>query len=164
MGRRRLTLIERVMDGSFRPRHHASLLAGDLLPARPPEGVPKRAAEAWKALRFAQLDYHGASSEIEERAAAFAFQKATDEFRAARSRSLSLRQLLYVTIGPFERPYSVALSDAQEWEDAKAAFDQWETTYGPAWRVRSGYGIDGDVDELPVHTEIPDPPGLDLLG
>jgi hypothetical protein len=165
MGRRRKTLVERVMEGSFRPRHHAELLADDLLAASPPDGVSKKAAAAWRALRHAQLDYHGSATAADRREAAFAFQAAAEEFSNALASSFTLAQLLHATIGPLAAsPVGVRVSK-REWLRLVREWQAWDEAHGAAWRLRNGLAIDGDESAaVPDDVEIPDPPGFDLLG
>jgi hypothetical protein len=165
MGRRRKSLVERVMEGSFRPRHHAELLADDLLAAQPPEGVSKKAAAAWRALRHAQLDYHGAATAADRREAAFAFHRAAEEFAAALASCFTLAQLLHATIGPLGVP-PVGLSVSKTaWLRLVREWEAWNDAHGSAWRIRNGLAIDGDAETKPVgdDVEIPEPPGFDLL-
>jgi hypothetical protein len=57
MGRRAKTLVERVLENSFRPGRYGHLLAGELLPAPCPFEEPSR-RELWRALRQIQQRCH----------------------------------------------------------------------------------------------------------
>jgi len=168
MGRRRLSLFERVTEGSFRPRHHADLLDGDLLTSQPPPGTPRKAVAPWRALRHAQLDYQGAASAAERREAAFTFQAAVEAFKEASSSVYTIAQVLHATIGPGALPYhGLTISRADWYAQVVEPWEAWENEYGPAWRLRHSLAIDSDEEtaaDLPADFEAPDPPGLDLVG
>jgi hypothetical protein len=168
MGRRRLSLAERITEGSFRPRHHSELLAENLLPAQPPEGTPRKAFGPWRELRHAQLDYQGAATPAERREAAFAFQAAAGSFVEANSSIYTTAQVLHATIGPGALPYHGLTISRHAWLDKVVRpWATWESEYGAAWRLRNSLAIEGDEEAAAVvaaDDEIPDPPGLDLVG
>jgi hypothetical protein len=164
MGRRRLTLLERVMDASFRPRHHAELLADDLLRAQPPEGTPPKVRGPWKLARHAQLDYQGAASAAERREAAFAFQAAVEQFAEARAGAFTLAQRLHATIGPLATPPVGLGVSRTAWRRVQREWDKWDAAHGAAWRLLNGPSVDADPKvKVREGEEVPPPPGFDLL-
>jgi hypothetical protein len=57
-GRPSKTLLERVLENSFRPKRYGELLAGELLAEEPPRGFRSaRQRRAWSLLREAQQNW-----------------------------------------------------------------------------------------------------------
>jgi hypothetical protein len=54
VGRRQHSLLERLLAGTFRTKHHRDLLATERLPRTPPPGVDRN---LWRELRLVAADY-----------------------------------------------------------------------------------------------------------
>ena len=140
-------LIDRVLDGSFRPDRHKPLVASEpLLPRAVPKGVDR---DVWRALRLAQADFVDADTDRERRELAYEFADLADRVAAATKADLGLHDLLRVTLLAPE---------------AKAGhLAEWEKTYGPSYRVRLGFDFEGEVDSFERSVEIPEPPDESLV-
>jgi len=137
-------LIDRVLDGSFRPDRHKLLLVTERLPRTAPKGVDR---DLWRSLRLAQADFVDADSDRERTELAYDFADLADRLAAAAKTDLGLHDLLYVTmLAP---------------EATVGPLAEWEKTYGPACRVRLGFEFDGEADMFDRNFEIPEPPDAD---
>ena len=126
MGRRRLSLLERLLAGTFRPKHHRDLLATERLPRTPPPGVDR---DLWRELRLVAGDYGDAGSDAERLEIARAFADLAERIAAShKAESLGLHALLY---GSVVAP-AAADSEAAGFE-ANTELAAWERRYGAAW-------------------------------
>jgi hypothetical protein len=123
MGRRRLSLLERLLAGTFRPKHHRDLLATERLPRTPPPGVDRN---LWRELRLVHADYEIAGSDAERREIARAFADLADRVASNKAESLGIHALLYGTI---EAP--VAAESVAEGFDADAELAAWSGATAP---------------------------------
>ncbi len=151
------SLVEHVLDRTFRADKHAELLNVELLPEEAPiRQASKAIRRSWGNLREVQRAVVGKD------ATAFDFAAAIKDFHAARTRPFSLAEMLWATVGPrityLDPKRNV---EREEWQ-------AWNERYGTPWRVQHGlstssdrirlvYGEDaGDVRVPPLPDELPD--------
>jgi hypothetical protein len=138
----KLTLRDRLVDGTFRPDRHKELVLEEDLTGRPPPGF---SAAHWRQLRDLQGELREARSAREQTRVAYAFAEiARRAFDEAARGEIDLERLLYVSLGPKEQDFPTALAYLGAWY----LWGRWALPHGLAWRLRKGHADNVDLVKL----------------
>ena len=129
-GRPAKRLLDRLIEGSFRPNHHASLLAGEDLPADPPPGWR---TEDWEEALDHQEQFRQAAGRGEKQDHAYAIARLAGGERKAGQPTQA--QVMAALFGPNIRAGAPGSPERRRYATALTIWLRWRKFDRLAWLV-----------------------------